>query len=142
MRDKWLVVAMLSAVAATAQTCPDAPRVRIEKTKTRTALPAVHDNKALLVVVRQQDYMFPLTPIAVDGTWVGANAHWTYFYSEVDPGSHVLCTGTKMGNSKFKPAGARLIAEAGKTYYFESALSWDSGTMPLLPIDDVHARTQ
>jgi hypothetical protein len=125
-----------------AQTCPKAPKVRVTKQKTDAVLPAPSPGKAMMVVVRQDDSMYVvLLPLAVDGKWVGANARWTYFFAEVDPGSHVLCTGGKVGRTTFKSAGARLDADEGKTYYFEQQVTWDTGTVSLLPIDDVRAKT-
>ena len=55
------------------------------------------------------------TKIGLDGTWVGANKHNSYFSVSVEPGEHHLCA-TPGPMTAF----LHLTAEAGKTYYFRT----------------------
>jgi hypothetical protein len=55
------------------------------------------------------------TKIGLDGTWVGAVQHNSYFSVSVEPGEHHLCAAPGPIT-----AFAHLTAEAGKTYYFRA----------------------
>jgi len=60
--------------------------------------------------------------VGMDGTWIGANEHNSYFSFSVDPGEHHLCVNRQ---SHFKIASqmvalAHFTAEPGKTYYFRA----------------------
>jgi hypothetical protein len=62
------------------------------------------------------------TKIALDGAWLGANHHNSYFSFAVDPGEHHLCENWQ---SHFAFASrlvglAHFTAEAGKVYYFRT----------------------
>ncbi len=62
------------------------------------------------------------TRIGADGTWVGANNYKSYFFFQVDPGDHRICTSwqsTLKGRTK-KSAAMSFAAEAGKVYYFRT----------------------
>lgn len=63
----------------------------------------------------------PTMRLGVDGKWVGANDGRSYFFFQIDPGEHSLCTDWQTGT--FKKTSQRigeamlLNVEAGKTYY-------------------------
>jgi len=63
----------------------------------------------------------PTMRVGVDGSWVGANEGKSYFFFQVAPGEHNVCTEWQSGT--FKKSSERvgeamhLTAEAGKTYY-------------------------
>jgi hypothetical protein len=63
----------------------------------------------------------PTMRVGVDGNWVGANNGKSYFFFQVSPGEHNLCTEWQSGT--FKKSSERvgeaihLTAESGKTYY-------------------------
>jgi len=63
----------------------------------------------------------PTMRVGVDGNWVGANDGKSYFFFQVAPGEHNVCTEWQSGT--FKKSSERvgeamhLIVETGKTYY-------------------------
>ena len=65
----------------------------------------------------------PTMRVGVDGTWMGANNGMSYFFFQVTPGEHNVCTdwqsGTFKKSSERVGAAMRLTAEAGKTYYIQ-----------------------
>ncbi len=113
------VILLIGCAAFAADKCPSAPKVRIKKTAVEPTIPKPTDGKALFVVVRGNgDYL--IAPVSANGKWIGANAGWTFFYAEVDPGDYVLCTGARYMNAATR-AGAPLTvrAESGRTYWLE-----------------------
>jgi hypothetical protein len=62
-----------------------------------------------------------VTRIGLDGAWVGAFKHNSYFSVSVDPGQHHAC----MNVQSYTPLGkqvafAHITAEAGKVYYLRT----------------------
>jgi len=78
------------------------------------------------------------TKIGLDGAWVGANQHNSYFSVSVEPGEHHLCANVQ---SRFA-AGNRYLAlahfnaEPGKVYYFRTR-ALGSNDNPVLDFDPV-----
>jgi hypothetical protein len=62
------------------------------------------------------------TKVALDGAWVGANRHNSYFSFAVDPGERHLCVNPQSSfEYLFRLVGlVHFTAEAGKVYYFRS----------------------
>jgi hypothetical protein len=77
------------------------------------------------------------TRIGLDGAWVGANKHNSYFSISVQPGEHHLCAspGAMTGF-------LQLTAEAGKTYYFRTRYISTEGQLvfDFEPVDSDQAR--
>jgi hypothetical protein len=77
------------------------------------------------------------TRIGMDGAWVGANKHNSYFSVTVEPGEHHLCANPQ---SHFAPglpvALAHFTAEAGKVYYFRTR-AFGSQTQWLFDLDPI-----
>jgi hypothetical protein len=115
--------------------CPPAPKVRIHK-ESLSSIPEPSNGKAMVVVMRRGNLSPMLYPVSVDGQWVGANAKYTYFFFEVGPGEHELCTGGAFLNGHRKSSGATLNAEAGKTYYFEQSEPFDDTIVLITPVTD------
>lgn len=57
------------------------------------------------------------TKIAIDGKWIGANRGNNYFFVQLDPGEHYICS--RAENHSVLP----LVVEAGKTYYVAQQIS-------------------
>ena len=63
----------------------------------------------------------PTMRVGVDGNWVGASDGKSYFFFQIQPGEHNVCTEWQLGS--FKKSSERageaihLTAEAGKSYY-------------------------
>lgn len=63
----------------------------------------------------------PTMRVGVDGNWVGADQDKSYFFFQVAPGEHNICTEWQSGT--FKKSSERigeamhLTAEAGRVYY-------------------------
>jgi hypothetical protein len=60
--------------------------------------------------------------IGMDGAWVGANEHNSYFSLSVEPGEHHLCAIPQPGYLQMLVGLAHFTAEAGKTYYFRERM--------------------
>jgi len=81
--------------------------------------------------------------VGLDGAWVGANQHNSYFSVSVEPGEHHLCANPQ---SRFQAgrlvALAHFTAEAGKVYYFRTRAFEDRNQMflDLDPIDSDQAQ--
>jgi hypothetical protein len=81
--------------------------------------------------------------IGMDGAWVGANQHNSYFSLSVEPGEHHLCA-----NPQAHFQAGRLVAlvhftaEAGKVYYFRTRLLGSENQLlfDFEPIDSDEAR--
>jgi hypothetical protein len=88
----------------------------------------------------------PPTRFGVDGTWVGANGHRSYFFFPVEPGDHRLCISAQ---SKIQSvvnsttAAISFTAEAGKAYYFQTrtpARENSNAGIKLEPVDPAEAQ--
>ena len=67
----------------------------------------------------------PTTRVGLDGKWMGANQHDSYFFFAVDPGDHRLCTNWQENIESLGRLGGALNfnAEAGKIYYFRTRIT-------------------
>jgi len=88
----------------------------------------------------------PPTRCGVDGTWVGANGHRSYFFFPVEPGDHRLCISAQ---SKLQTvvnsstAASSFTAEAGKAYYVRTntpSRPNASAGIELVPVDPAGAQ--
>ncbi len=75
------------------------------------------------------------TKIGIDGAWVGANQHNSYFSVSVEPGEHHLCVNKSSQFLPYTIALAHLTAEPGKVYFFRVRPFW--GRDGLLSLDAV-----
>jgi hypothetical protein len=84
------------------------------------------------------------TKIALDGAWVGANHHNSYFSFAVEPGERHLCANWQSHIARMsRVVGlAHFTAEAGKVYYFQTrALGLGGATFfNIEPIDSDQGR--
>ena len=75
----------------------------------------------------------PTMRVGVDGNWVGANDGKSYFFFQLDPGEHNICT--EWQSTTFKKSSQRvgeamhLKAEAGKTYYLRLIFAYTYQTV-------------
>jgi hypothetical protein len=78
------------------------------------------------------------TKIGLDGDWVGANQHNSYFSVSVEPGEHHVCANLQSRFSQInrQVAFVHFTAEAGKVYYFRTR-SFGDKTQALFDIDPV-----
>jgi hypothetical protein len=91
-------------------------RARTDKSTHPTPEPAA--GKALVYILRPAIIGSKIqTRLAVDGEWVGTNRGRNYFFLNLDPGTHYLCS--KSENRSV--LAVRL--EAGKTYFVEQKVS-------------------
>jgi len=62
------------------------------------------------------------TRIGIDGAWVGANHHNSYFSASVEPGEHHICANWQSHVSDLNRvvAFAHFSAEEGKIYFFRT----------------------
>jgi hypothetical protein len=158
------LVVLLLAVPTFAQNSPPDPLqnagcganavrfdVKTDKKQHPTGQP--DPDKALVYVIGASwmDYTTvhvgtPPTRFGIDGTWVGANGYRSYFFFQVDPGSHFLCTSmqSKLKTvTKSSAAATSFTAEAGKTYYFRTKTPPgvnSNGDIKLIPVDPAEAQ--
>ena len=79
--------------------------------------PEPEPGKALVYVVRPTMYGNKIqSKLAIDGQWVGLNRGRNYFFVQLDPGEHYLCS--KAENRSVMA----LKVEAGKTYFVEQKI--------------------
>jgi hypothetical protein len=131
-----LLVVMLLAVCAFAQdpsgvaaaACgPKAARFDVKRDDSQHTLAQPEPGKALIYFVQDIGVAACLgscvtTKIGLDGTWIGANQHNSYFSVSVEPGEHHLCANPQ---AIFSPARklvalAHFTAEPGKIYHFRT----------------------
>ncbi|HLM83505.1 MAG TPA: hypothetical protein VK302_23105 [Terriglobales bacterium] len=84
------------------------------------------------------------TKIALDGAWVGANHHNSYFSFAVDPGERHLCANWQSHFARLSQVVglAHFTAEAGKVYFFRTrAIGYGGPTFfDIEPIDSDQGR--
>jgi hypothetical protein len=110
-----------AAAARTAAGCgPRGQMFDVQTTDLKHPVGQPEPGKALVYFV--VDFVTaPTMRVGVDGNWVGANNGKSYFFFQVSPGEHNLCTEWQSGT--FKKSSERigeamqLMAEAEKTYY-------------------------
>jgi hypothetical protein len=86
------------------------------------------------------------TRIGLDGAWVGANQHNSYFSVSVEPGEHHVCASPQsrlLPKPSAKYAGVlvalrHFTAEAGKVYYFRMR-SFGAPNQEIFDLDPVDA---
>jgi hypothetical protein len=85
-------------------------------------LPQPDAGKALVYVLRPTRLGFVIqTKVAVDGDWKGVNRGDTYFFFQLDPGDHAVCSVAE------NHSVLQLTVEAGKTYYLQQHI--ETGVM-------------
>lgn len=128
---KTAIVILLLAAAALGQDQPAACgakgidfNVKLEKSQHTAAQP--EPGKALVYFVQDIGRASCVggcinTKIGLDGKWVGANQHNSYFSMAVEPGEHHVCASLQSHFAANRAiALAHFTAEAGKVYYFRS----------------------
>ena len=110
-----------AGAARTAAGCgPSAEMFNVQTTDLKHPVGQTEQGKALVYFF--VDFVTaPTMRVGVDGKWVGANNGKSYFFFQVDPGEHNVCTEWQSGT--FKKTSERigeamqLMAETGKIYY-------------------------
>lgn len=133
-----------TAMSAAQTACgPSATNYDAKRDYTQHPTPQPEEGKAMVYLVQDIGVNRCLgscitTRVGMDGNWVGANEHNSYFSFSVDPGEHHLCVNRQ---SHFKIASqmvalAHFTAESGKTYYFR-ARTHGSQTEAFLDLDPI-----
>jgi hypothetical protein len=120
-----------SAISAAESACGSfTGRFDTKRDDSQHALAQPEAGKALIYVIQDMGVVNCIgacitTRVALDGTWVGANEHNSYFSFAVDPGEHHLCVNrqSRMDLLSRLVALAQINAEAGKTYFFRTRTS-------------------
>ncbi len=121
----------------------------VKRDETQHTLSAPEPEKARVYFVQDIGAVHCLgacvtTKIGLDGTWVGADQHNSYFSISVEPGEHHVCANRQshfaMANQMV--ALAHFTAEAGKVYYFRTRTfgDQDQALLDLDPIDSDQAK--
>jgi hypothetical protein len=116
-----------AAAARTAAGCgPSAMMFDVKTTDLKHPVGQPEAGKAL-VYFFVDIFIAPTMRVGVDGNWVGANDGKSYFFFQVEPGEHNICTEWQSGT--FKKSSERvgeamhLTADAGKTYFIRLSSS-------------------
>ena len=88
------------------------------------------------------------TKIGMDGAWVGAVQHNSYFSVSVEPGEHHVCaspqshfvSATSEKYASVRLALAHFTAEAGRVYYFRTRVFGNEALFDLDAIDSDQAK--
>ncbi len=77
-------------------------------------------------------------PVYIDGTFLGLITNWSYLFSHVEPGRHLVWIKGRRGK---RVVGAYFLEfEAGKEYFL-AGLGWDAeGSLQLQPLTDSQNR--
>lgn len=131
-----------AAAARTAAGCgPSGEMFNVQTTDVKHPVGQAEQGKALV-------YFFvdfvgaPTMRVGVDGNWVGANNGKSYFFFQVDPGEHSVCTEWQSGT--FKKSSERigeamhLTAEAGEIYYIRLNFSYQRMNLELSDAAEGH----
>jgi hypothetical protein len=84
-----------------------------------------------------------VTKIGLDGAWVGAFKHNSYFSVTVDPGEHHACMNLQSSTPLGKlVAFVHVTAEAGKVYYLatQAVVKGNTTRLEIDPIDSDQAK--
>jgi len=117
---------------ASAAACgPKSANFDVKMDESQHALAQPEPGKALVYFIQDLGLVSCLghcgtTRIGLDGTWVGANQHNSYFSVSVEPGEHHVCASPQgrfvptmtSSYAAVRSAFAHFTAEAGKVYYF------------------------
>ncbi len=110
-----------AAAARTAAGCGSSDQMfNVQTTDQKHPVGQPEAGKALVYFF--MDSASPITMrVGVDGSWVGANKGKSYFFFQLSPGEHNVCTewqsGTFKKSSERVGEAIQLTAEARKTYY-------------------------
>lgn len=167
MRSTLLIAFLLAAPAImfaqgsdhTAGGCgPSKTQFEVKTTKDRPAAAQPPAGKALVYVIQTAwtepglviGSQKPITRVAIDGSWIGANHGESYISFPVEPGAHSICTDWQSAfyERADLASAADLNAEAGTTYYFRVKVHDPSqdqrhdfqGKVEIEPIDASEAR--
>jgi hypothetical protein len=133
-----------AAITAAQSACgPVAVNYEAKRDTSPHALAQPLDGKALVYVIQDIGVNRCVgscltVRVGMDGAWVGANEHNSYFSFSADPGEHHLCVNRQ---SHFKIASqmvalAHFTAEPGKIYYFR-ARTHGNETEAFLDLDPI-----
>jgi len=139
-----------SSVAAAQSACgPAGTQFSAKRDFSQHSLSQPEPGKALVYIIQDIGVTRCLgkcvtTRVALDGNWVGANEHNSYFPFAVDEGEHHLCVNRQ---SHFQMASqmvalAHFTAEPGKVYFFRTrnSGSQEQAFLDLDPIDSDQGR--
>jgi len=117
-----------AGIPAAAAACgPSSVPYQTKLDNSQHAVAQPEPGKSLVYVIQDMGVVSCLgacitTRVGLDGAWVGANEHNSYFSFSVDPGEHHLCANRQSHFPILSQmiALAHFTAEAGKTYYFRT----------------------
>jgi Protein of unknown function (DUF2846) len=146
-----LIVTLLAASAfgqqesgAPAAACgPKSTNFNVKRDESQHTLAQPEPGKALVYFVQDIGVVNCVggcvtTRIGLDGAWVGANQHNSYFAVSVEPGEHHVCAKPQshVWWVSREVALAHFTAEAGKVYYFRTR-NFFGGNQLLFDLDPV-----
>lgn len=133
-----------SAVSSAQAACgPAGVRFDVKVDDSRHTVAEPQAGKALVYVIQDIGVVQCVgacitTKVGLDGGWIGANHHNSYFSFAVDPGEHHLCVQwqSHFGYLSAMTGLAHFTAESGKIYYFRTRASGDK-TQAFLDLDPI-----
>lgn len=149
---KGILIGILWAVAATAQgqvnviTAECGPKnvnFDVKREQSRHSLPLPEPNKAQVVFIQDLGVVAcpgacVTTKIGLDGVWIGALEHNSYFSLSVEPGEHHVCANRQshFAHRNQMLALAHFTAEKGKVYYLRTR-TFGEKDQALMDLDQV-----
>ena len=128
-----LAVVLLTASAlaqeASVVTAACGPKVdfEVQRDESQHSLASPEPGKARVYFIQDMGVVICLgtcltTRIGLDGAWIGAEQHNSYFSVSVEPGAHHACVNrqSRFARANQMVALAHFTAEAGKVYYFRT----------------------
>lgn len=95
--------------------CASVPMASGDLDKTRKEFSAPTEGKAGLYIYRNSSFGAALKKtITIDGTVIGESAPNTYFYKELDPGTHEIATESEFSDNK-----VAIEAQQGMHYFVQ-----------------------
>jgi hypothetical protein len=113
--------------AAPAAACgPESISFNTKTEKSQPAAAQPDPAKALVYFIQDDgplgNHQHATLRIGLDGKWVGAYKHNSYFSVSVEPGEHHLCVNVQQPSLPGLIALAHFTAEQGEIYYFRTQL--------------------
>src|SRR5580700_5112261 len=122
--------------AVTAACGPEKVSFNVKLDESQHALAKPEPGKALVHFIQDDgpegNHQHATLRIGLDGAWVGAYKHNSYFSVSVEPGEHHVCVSVQPQSYEQElVALAHFTAEGGKVYYFRTQFL--AGTTTLYP---------
>ncbi|MAY41654.1 MULTISPECIES: DUF2846 domain-containing protein [unclassified Neptuniibacter] len=129
---------LLITLATLLTGCASVPMASVEEDLAKKQFSAPPPHLAGLYIYRNSNFGAALKKnILIDGQIIGESAPMTYFYKELEPGTHQLST-----ESEFSDNALTVAMEAGKNYFVKQYIKMGVfvGGANLEPVDEIEGK--